>query len=199
MTDWYRRSDWNEEVAADFEARLARARHDRRAQYLSLQGYALLGSHPEKAEALLDRAVAESEPSEMPRAACYLALARVAAGKIDEAIEAYDRAIEAQRLNPAFRSTAGIDQALLIGLYSKRDRYGPALDQLTMAFADGWSLAGFEALAAEALIRFDLGELQPAGAKARAALDDFPDEGAGSEWAGISIDGLRSRLEEIAR
>jgi hypothetical protein len=55
-----------------------------------------------------------------------------------------------------------------------------------------------EALAAEALIRCDLGDLNQARSKALAALDEFPDEAAGSEWAGISIDDLRSRLERIA-
>lgn len=198
MTDWYRRTEWNGEIAADFEARLARARPDRRGQYLSLQGYALLRSHPEQAARLLERAVVAADPSEVPRAACYLALARVALGKIDDAIDAYDVAIEAERRNPAFRSTAGVDQALLIGLHSRRDRFGSALDQLAMATADNWSLAGLEALAAEALIRCDLGDLNQARSKALAALDEFPDDEAGSEWAGISLDDLRVRLEAVA-
>ena len=199
MTDWYRRSEWDAEVSADFEARLSRARPGSRGQYLSLQGYALLRSRPEQAERLLERAVEVADPSELPRAACYLALARVALGNIDDAIKAYDVAIDAERLNPAFRSTAGIDQALLIGLHSRRDRFGSALDQLAMATADNWSLAGLEALAAEALIRCDLGDGELARSKAQAALDEFPDEAAGAQWAGISIDDLRSRLERIAK
>lgn len=199
MSDWYRRTDWHEEIEADFEARLSRARPSSRAQYLSLQGYALIASRPEQAEALLQRAVDAAEPSETPRAACYLALSRVAQGKIDAAISAYDDAIEAERRNPAFRSTGGIDQALLIALHERRDRYHQALDQLALAMDDDWSLAGLEALAAEAIIRNALGDRDRARPKAQAALDQIPAGTAGSEWAGISFNDLRERLEGIAR
>lgn len=198
MSDWYRRTDWTDEVAADFEARLDRSRISSRAQYLSLQGYALLATLPEQAEALLERAVEAADPGETPRASCYLALSRVAQGKIESAISAYDHAIEAERRNPAARSTAGVDQALLVALHEKRDRYRSALDQLAMAVEDNWSLAGLEALAAEAIIRSDLGDRGTARLKAQAALDQFPAEVAGTEWAGISLDQLRDRLEEIA-
>ena len=199
MSDWYRRTDWDEQIEVDFEARLARARPSSRAQYLSLQGYALIASRPEQAEALLQRAVDAEDQFETPRAACYLALSRVAQGKIDAAISAYDIAIEAERRNPAFRSSGGIDQALLIALHERRDRYHQALDQLALAMADDWSLAGLEALAAEAIIRNELGDRDDAQPKAQAALAQIPADATGLEWAGISFDDLRKRLEVIAR
>ena len=199
MSDWYRRSDWNEEVSADFETRLARARPASRAQYLSLQGYALLATQPDQAEALLERAIALGEPSETPRAGCYLALARVALGKVDEAIQAYDVAISAERGNPAFRSSAGVDQAFLIALHDRKDLFGKALDQLAMAEGDNWSLAGLEALAAESIMRHARGEVLRARDFAREALELLPADVAGVEWAGVSFDSLRSRLESIAK
>jgi tetratricopeptide (TPR) repeat protein len=199
MTDWYRRTDWNDEIAADFEARLARARPPSRAQYLSLQGYALLGRHPEQAEALLERAVEANDPAELPRSACYLALSRVAQGKVDAAIDAYQLAIEAERREPAFRSTAGVDQAFLIALHDRRDLFGQALDQLAMAYRDDWSLAGLEALAAESIIRDAKGEMDKARQPAREALTLVPGDAQDAEWAGISFVDLRARLEEIAR
>lgn len=199
MSDWYRRSDWNEAISADFEARLGRARPAGRAQYLSLQGYALLGKHPSQAEALLERAIALGEPSEIPRAACYLALARVALGKVDDAIDAYDIAIEAERRKPAHRSTAGVDQALLIALHDRNELFGKALDQLAMAAADDWSLAGLEAVAAESIIRNARGEEKAARELAGAAIELLPTDVADAEWAGISLDDLRSRLESITQ
>jgi hypothetical protein len=199
MTDWYRRTTWDEAAAADFEARLARARPSSQAQYLSLQGYALLASHPEQAEVLLERAIAIEEPSELPRAACYLALSRVAQDKVDEAIGAYELAIRAERRNPAFRSTASVDQALLIALHERRDLYLHALDQLAMAVVDDWSLAGLEAVTADAIIRYATGETQLARQRALEALDQFPADASGTEWAGISFDEIRARLEAIAQ
>jgi hypothetical protein len=197
MTDWYRRTVWDDEIAADFEARLARSRPSSRPQYLSLQGYALLGSHPEIAEELLSRVVASGEASELPRAACYLALSRVAQGNVTDAIEAYEIAIEAERENPAFRSTAGVDQAFLIALDGRSELFGKALDQLAMAAADDWSMAGFEAVVAEALLRHARGE--NARDRAIEALALFPVGADSAEWAGISLGDLRARLEAIAR
>ena len=199
MTDWYRRTEWNDEIEADFEARLARARPSSRAQYLSLQGYALLGANPEVAETLLQRAVALEDEGELPRACCYLALARVAQGDVDGAIQAYDLAIAAERQNPAFRSTAGVDQAFLIALNQRRDLYWTALDQLAMAAGEDWSLAGLEALAAEAIIRSETGDNQLARERAIEALEQFPADSEEAQWSGISFAALRSRLEAIAR
>jgi len=199
MSDWYRRSDWNEEIATDFEARLGRARPSSRAQYLSLQGYALLATHPSQAEALLERAIASGEPTETPRAACYLALSRVAQGKIDEAIEAYEVAISAERRNPAVRSTAGVDQSFLVALFVKHELYDQALDRLAMAAGENWSLAGLESLAAESIIRHAKGEAEKARHLAHRALQSLPEHASGAEWAGISLDSLRMRLEAIAK
>ena len=199
MTDWYRRTEWTDEMAADFEARLSRARPAGRAQYLSLQGYALLSGRPEQAERLLERAVATDEKAELPRAACYLAMSRVAQRKIDSAIAAYQLAIEAERRNPAHRSTSGVDQAFLIAMHDRRDLFGHALDQLAVAVADDWSLAGVEALAAEAIIRHVKGEIGKARELAAEALRRLPANALGAEWAGISLAGLRNRLEAIAR
>jgi hypothetical protein len=198
MTDWYRRAEWNEEIAADFEARLARARPSSRAQYLSLQGYALLGANSEAAETLLQRAVSLEDEGELPRACCYLALARVAQGNVDGAIDAYDIAIDAERQNSRHRSTAGVDRAFLIAVHGRRDLYWTALDQLAMAEGDEWSLAGLEALAAEAIIRSETGDNQRAQLRASEALEQFPPDADDAQWAGISFPALKSRLEAIA-
>jgi tetratricopeptide (TPR) repeat protein len=197
VSDWYRRSRWSDQAAADFEARLGRSRPSSRAQYLSLQGYALLASEPAVAEALLRRAVDLVEPSELPRAACYLALARLAQGNVDGAIAAYDGAIAAERRNPAFRSSAAVDQALLIAAFRKTDRYADALDRLFLAGSGPLGLVEFEAAAAEALIRAELREFDPARVKAREALATMPDDAAEAAWGGISMGEIERRLQAI--
>lgn len=198
MTDWYRRTGWDDEVAADFESRLARALPSSRAQYLSLQGYALLSSRPGTSEQLLERAVSLAKPDELPRACCYLAQSRIAQGKIDAAIEAYNMALDAERREPRHRSTAGIDKAFLIALSDRRDLDGHALEQLTLSLSDDWSLAGLEALAADALIRSRNGQPELARERAREALALFPEDSAGAQWAGISFDEVRLQLQAIA-
>lgn len=197
MSDWYRRSEWSDAAAADFEARLVRARSSSRAQYLSLQGYALIANHPQAAEGLLRRAIELAEPSEVPRAACYLALARVARGDVSGAIAAYDEAIEAEGRNPAFRSTAAVDQALLVALFQKGERYAEALDRLWLSNSDPFGLTSFEAAAAEALIRSARGEMERAQEEARNALSEMPEDAAEASWAGVSFADLKGRLEAI--
>ena len=197
MSDWYRRSDWNEEIAAEFEARLARARSSSRAQYLSLQGYALIARHPDVAEQLLERSVEAGDESELPRAACYLALARLGQDDVDGALAAYDRAIEAERMNPAFRSTAAVDQALLVGLLRKSERYLEALDRLAIAGVGPLGSVEFEVAAAEALIRAEQGDIEPARAMARQALSLMDGELPDAAWGGVSLREVKRRLEAI--
>ncbi len=198
MSDWYRCIVWSDEAAANFESRLSRARPSNRAQYLSLQGYALIANQPNVAEGLLKRAVDLAEPSELPRAACYLALARLAQGNVDAAIAAYDWAIDAERRNPAFQSTAGVDQALLIAVFRKGERYREALERLWLAGSGPFGLLDFEAHAAEALIRAELGEAELARAKALESLSMMPQDATDAVWAGILLRELKDRLDEIA-
>lgn len=198
MSDWYRRTDWDDVAAADFEARLGRARASSRAQYLSLQGYALIASHTKVAEALLKRALTLAEPSELPRAACYLALARVAQGDVEGAISAYDEAIAAELRNPAFRSTAAVDQALLVAMFHKKERYAETLERLWLADGGPFGLVEFETAAAEALIRAELGESGKARDRARQALSAMSEGESDAAVAGLSIGELKRRLEAIA-
>lgn len=198
MTDWYRRTEWDEAIAADFEARLARTRPSGRAQYLSLQGFALIAGRPDAAQNLLERAVDLAEPSELPRASCYLALARLARSDVDGALAAYDVAIEAERLNPMFRSTAAVDQALLIGLFERGDRYSEAIDRLAVAGTGTLDVAAFEATAAEALIRAGQGRSEEARTKAQRALALYSGDVPELEWGGFSFADIKRRLEAIA-
>ena len=46
MTEWYRNTEWSDEIAAEFERRIERSR-TQKAQHLSLQGYHLIRNHPE--------------------------------------------------------------------------------------------------------------------------------------------------------
>src|SRR5687768_2981782 len=114
MVDWYRKTEWSEGIAAGFETRLARSR-SQRAQYLSLQGQALIATEPRVAVGLLERAVALNDGFETTRAAGYLAQARLALGDVDGALAAYEFALEAQLRQPNIIGAAAADYAFVVG------------------------------------------------------------------------------------
>lgn len=197
MPDWFRNTEWNDEIAIRFEDRLKRARH--KAQYLNLQGYALLGTQPIAAAALLRRAGALEDPGETARAYLYLGTALAMSGDLDGAIEALGQAIEAEYRYPMCRTGAKLDRALLIAFAERRDLYQAALNDIeqeaVMPFAD----QRLSALIAGALIRGARGE--DVREMAWAALDALRWEGSneGSLPVHLSVERLRSRLEELAR
>jgi hypothetical protein len=59
--DWFRSANWTPEIAEAFEAKLARARHSNRAQYLYIQGATLTAANDEQTRevgrSLLQRSV----------------------------------------------------------------------------------------------------------------------------------------------
>ena len=128
MSDWFRNSQWNEEIAATFEARLSRARQ--KAEYLNIQGYSLLATQPAVAAELLRRAIALDNPGQTARACLYLGTALAVAGDLDGAIAALEGAIEAEQRHPMHRTAAYLDQALLIALAQRSDLYDLALKRI---------------------------------------------------------------------
>lgn len=126
MSEWYRNTEWNDEIAADFEKRLARSRHQK-AQNLSLQGHALIPRHPDVARELLTRAVALDDPLETPRALTFLALANLALGDIDGALTTYEAALERQAKQPNLIAVQPADYLFLVGVFSRTERLPAAL------------------------------------------------------------------------
>src|SRR3989337_3519878 len=92
MNDWFRNAEWNEEIAAAFEARLSRARQ--KAEYLNIQGYMLLATLPAIAGELLRRAIALDDPGQTARACLYLGTALAGTGDLDSAIAALEAGME---------------------------------------------------------------------------------------------------------
>lgn len=125
MGEWFRNDGWDDEIAATFEARLAKARD--KAQYLTIQAHCLLATCPEVAAMLARRAINLNDPAQNPsqkgRAGLYLGTALAMTGAVDAAIEALEAAVEAQAREPAFRTPAHLDQALLIAAAKREALY----------------------------------------------------------------------------
>jgi len=128
MPDWFRNGEWNAQVAAEFETRLARSRD--KAQYLVIQAYTLIPAHPEVAAELAGRAVALEDETQTARAALYLGTALMVAGRPEEAIEALKLALDTQRRWPMFRTGAALDLALAIAVTGREAEYDFALELL---------------------------------------------------------------------
>ena len=176
VVDWFRNSEWNDEIEAAFEAKLVRARS--KAQYLNIQAYTLLASDPSVAASLARRAIGCADASQTARAGLYLGTALAIAGDLDGAIAALEGAIEAERHEPMYRTAAHLDQALLVALARRDDMYDLALERLGDERSSNLSDQSLSALIAQALIGSERGD-NVAGLAA-AALDGLGDSNGSS-------------------
>lgn len=195
MADWFRNDHWDELIAGAFEAKLARSRN--KAEYLNIQGYTLIPSHPEIAAQLLRRAVKLADPTQTARAGLYLGTALAISGDLDAAIDALQAAIDAEQSFPMHRTGAGLDQALLIALAGRTELYDTALRRLESERVLPFDTQLLSALIAQTLILGERGE--NVAPMALVALNGLKEAGSGGELpAYLSIDTLRQRLETLA-
>ena len=127
--DWFRNSSWNAKIAEAFEAKLKRAR--RKGQYLRIQACTLAESHPEIALTLLERYFGQSDErwddaqAHVDRATALLTLER-----IDDAIAAYESALDQEARQPNVLTQAYIDLPYLIAIGTLEARYPQAHELL---------------------------------------------------------------------
>jgi tetratricopeptide (TPR) repeat protein len=115
--DWYRRTTWTREDAAEFQARLARSRGDTsKAQYLRIQALYLAeaGLH-EPALSLMEQLLTnhavrrELASTHLQRAKSFAAIGRNA-----EAVESFRSSLVAQRDYPTIRTNVELEFAWFI-------------------------------------------------------------------------------------
>ena len=196
MADWFRNTQWNEDIEAVFEARLRRARD--KAQYLNIQAHTLLGTHPRISAALCLRAIETGDPAQAARAGLYLGTALAVDGDVDGAIEALEGAIGAEQREPMHRTAAHLDQALLVALARRSDLYDlvlsrlererrvPVTDQPPSALIV-WALIGSERGSNVATVAASALEVLGGANETSASLPSY-----------LSVGDLRHRLELIA-
>ena len=166
---WYRNAQWNAEVAATFDAKLARSR-SQKAQYLRIQGSILKDSHPQVAIALLRRCIDEGDASHIAHALLDTAHAHYATGNIEAALDLLEAAIQQQVHEPMFRTSAAYDYAMLVALHESADRYDKALAVLERADDPPFATMLFQAEAARAVIYSSRGMVEQARRAGRNAM-----------------------------
>jgi len=127
--EWFRRATWTLQDQVEFQQRLTRSRSTfHKAQYLRIQALHLaeVGTQPllEAAIGLLDQLLAQfPEPFEVPMAHKQRARCLSDLGRHDEALDAYEAAIVAQRAHPNVHCGIPVAYAELVVSLRRLDRY----------------------------------------------------------------------------
>ena len=169
--DWYRNTEWSEETASAFEAKLRRAR-SQKEQYLRIQAGILAELNPEVTHALLDRYFTLPNQFDAAQAHVDRACAYVAQSKIYEAIAAYDRALVREAEHPGLLTGAYLELPYLIAIHAVEAEYGRALGLLEKHIGRlMFEIDYFKWNAAKAIIAVTQRNLPLAQVHAKVALD----------------------------
>lgn len=168
--DWYRNTEWNDEIAEAYYAKLKRARS--KDQYLRIQACYLTSSYPEVALELLEKFFTLKEPFDYAQAYCDKASAYIALGSVEEAIKAYQSALEQESTGKGVLTEAYIEMPMLIAERELKEYYGYGIDLLKNNVERlTFPVDHFRFHAAMAIFENGLGNTEEASKQAGMALD----------------------------
>lgn len=201
--DWFRNTQWDENIEASFQKKLARARQ--KSHYLRIQAGYLAERFPHSALRLLDQYFALGDDLEHAQAHVERATAYRSLGNVDAAIAAYEAALAREASFPNLLTQAYLELPYLIATQPIPARYQQALEVLdkgkTRPF---FHSERFRWHCSVALIRASMGQIPEAGNAARAALTAAAQTDSGLRYhpkiglvAGVD-DALLGRLSALA-
>jgi tetratricopeptide (TPR) repeat protein len=178
--DWFRNETWDEAVEAEFFAKLRRTRD--KAQYLVIQAIHLVAPHPAVALRLLDKYFELDDQFNQARALETQARAYLELEDVANAIESYERALEAEERLPSMITQSYVDLPYVVASHDTELLYDRCLillarfhDRLT------FPVEHFKWHASRALILNAQGNRDESKREARNAL----------AWAGRTESGFR--------
>ena len=151
--DWYRNTDWTDEIRDVFFDRLSRSR-SQRDQYLVIQAIYLAESCPEVSLELLDLYF-ETRTDSFHEVRAYDAKAEAyrRLGDVDSALVAYRKVLELEERFPGIKTNAFVNYPLYVAANQIRSEYENAVRVLEVRFKDAaFPVQRFEWHAAYALM-----------------------------------------------
>lgn len=131
MADWYRNTEWNEEIAADFFERLGRAR-SQRDQYIVIQALSLAASHPNASLALIDYYFeTRTDDFDDHRARMAQTQAHFALGGYEKALDNYLAIMRGEDAERDLYVGSPIEFAFLAARHRSQRHYDAALEHLS--------------------------------------------------------------------
>lgn len=197
MPDWYRCSDWNEQVEAEFFRRLKRARRHK-SQYLVIQARILADTgRPELAAIALNliELFLREHYNAVYAGGAFNTRARalLILEQWEEARQAFEDALAARRAMPNVIDDTWLEYPLAIARRRARDRYERALDILREFLSPGalvFPIQEFRFFATLALISTDEGDGEGASRWAGKALTAAAREAPFSRHPDVGVVGM---------
>ncbi|MFO1407260.1 MAG: hypothetical protein U1F08_06985 [Steroidobacteraceae bacterium] len=210
--DWFRQTEWTPSAAAQFQTKLARTR-GQRSEYLRIQAWTLAdtGQLRNAAPAIeLAKQFLEVTKYKHGIAQAHRVMARAfeTLGDLPAAIDAYRRAVLAEREFPNARGCAYIDFAWFAARHRMRNVYDEVVAALDSDLQDQdliFPVRRFRYFGAFALISDDRGDRENAKRMAANALAAAAiEQGPFSRHPGIGLvrnatDGSYEHIERLAR
>lgn len=130
MSDWYRQTEWNDEIEEFFFEKLGRAR-SQRDQYIVIQALTVSESYPEVALRLVDYYFeTRTDDFHDGRARLAASQARFASGGYEKALDEYLEAMAGDGEDQSLYVGSPIKFAFLAARYRSQKHYMAALDIL---------------------------------------------------------------------
>jgi tetratricopeptide (TPR) repeat protein len=168
--DWFRNTTWNEAIERAFDEKLRRARN--KGEYLRIQACTLARSHPSIALELLDCYFELQDDFDRAQAHVDRATALLALDRVEEAMAAYEAALDRESVFPNLQTQAYLDLPYLVTTRGDRERYKRALELLDLHESRlTFPVDHFRWHAARALIAAAAGDVGVASSHAERALE----------------------------
>jgi tetratricopeptide (TPR) repeat protein len=126
--DWYRNTEWNNEIEEAFFKKLKRARQ--KEQYLRIQAYLLSKRQPHVALRLLEEYFKLEDKFDHASAYVVRATAYISLGDLGNAINSYENALKREDEFPTLQTLAYIELPYTIATYELEDKYAQCLEIL---------------------------------------------------------------------
>ena len=126
--DWYRNTEWNEQVEMAFTAKLKRARN--KSQYLRIQASMISQSYPKQALKLLDEYFTLGEDFDFAQAYVDRASAYLSLNQVNNALQSYEDALKREAEFPKLLTNAYLHYPFVIAKREIRHLFQDALTVL---------------------------------------------------------------------